>query len=286
MELNAYGALLDDVRRIRWPARRRVTSAHTGAHPSRRRGTLAEFVEYRAYRQGDDLRKLDWKLLARSDRPFLRLSHEQAILPTTLVLDASASMAFPVDTLDKWDLARRIAIALAAVARAGGDPVGLVVAQARGFTTIVPRTRLSVLADMARVVSLVPNGSPSLVDAVAPNMKRGGRLVILSDFLGDAESLFGAFRAYVAAGGEVYAVHVVAREELEPPRRHQLVLDPERVSLKRPLPVAALTEYRRRFATWRAQLAREWRTAGIVYVVAVTGEPVAPLVRRITTASR
>ena len=60
------------------------------------RGISAEFTEYRPYRQGDDLGRIDWKLFARSDRAYIRLSNDRAIFPTMIVLDASASMDFPV----------------------------------------------------------------------------------------------------------------------------------------------------------------------------------------------
>src|SRR5512141_3418821 len=99
-----FAALLGSVRGIRWPARSAVRGGIPGAHTSRLRGISAEFTEYRPYRQGDDLRRIDWKLFARSDRAYIRLSNDRAILPTTILLDATASMAFPVSTLGKWTL--------------------------------------------------------------------------------------------------------------------------------------------------------------------------------------
>src|SRR5512138_1663490 len=139
-----YAALLDSVRGIRWPARFAVRGGIPGAHASRLRGSSAEFQEYRPYRQGDDLRKIDWKLFARSNRAYIRLSNDRAILPTTVVLDATASMAFPAVTLGKWNLAAQAAIALAAVARASADPVGLVIVRNGEMLQLPPRTRQSV----------------------------------------------------------------------------------------------------------------------------------------------
>src|SRR4026207_1503125 len=137
-----YAGLLDSVRGIRWPARSAVRGGIPGAHTSRLRGISAEFTEYRPYRQGDDPRRIDWKLFARSDRAYIRLATDRAILPTMIVLDASASMAFPVATRGKWQGAREIAVALAAVVHADGDPVGVAVADDRGQMRVVPaRTR-------------------------------------------------------------------------------------------------------------------------------------------------
>src|SRR3981081_4554174 len=110
-----YAALLDAVRGIRWPARSAVRGGIPGAHTSRLRGISAEGTEDRPYRQRDDPRRIDWKLFARSDRAYIRLSNDRAILPTMMVLDASASMAFPVSTNAKWALDAQLG-----VARGGG----------------------------------------------------------------------------------------------------------------------------------------------------------------------
>src|SRR5438270_12314544 len=123
----SYGALLDAVRGVHWQARRAVSGALAGVHRSKQRGTSAEFTEYRLYRQGDDPRRIDWRLLARSDRAYIRLATDRAVLPTTIVLDASASMAFPTATRAKWQLAQELAVGLAAVTHASGDPVGVAV---------------------------------------------------------------------------------------------------------------------------------------------------------------
>src|SRR5688572_15375797 len=105
MAVGPYGALLDAVRGVRWPARRAVAGGAPGVHRARSRGIAPEFAEYRPYRQGDDPRRIDWKLLGRSDRAFIRLAPDHAILGTTFVVDASASMAFPIgsDRVGKWE---------------------------------------------------------------------------------------------------------------------------------------------------------------------------------------
>ena len=80
----SYGALLDAVRGVQWPARRVVPAGPVGAHHSRMRGASTEFAEYRAYRQGDEARRIDWRLLARSDRAYVRLTTDRAVLGTTI----------------------------------------------------------------------------------------------------------------------------------------------------------------------------------------------------------
>src|SRR3954471_21484983 len=177
-----YAALLDAVRGIRWPARAVVRGGIPGVHASRLRGISAEFTEYRPYRQGDETRRVDWKLFARSDRAYIRLSNDRAILPTMIVLDASASMGFPVATQGKWKLAAQIGVALGAVARNGGDPVGLVVARSDDSLMLRPRMRRTVTHEIVRAVSAVrPGGDEPLAPSVSIASRGGGRVVVVSD---------------------------------------------------------------------------------------------------------
>lgn len=279
---NGFAELLDAVRGVRWPANIRLRSGNPGAHASRLRGASAEFMEYRPYRQGDFPGRIDWKLFARSNRAYIRLSNDHAILPTMFVLDASASMAFPTDSLAKWKLAAAAAIGLASVARNGGDPVGLIIPDDHQSVYLRPGTRQSVLQEMIRAVSTrSPSGRSPLSSALAA-MRSAGRIVIASDFLSDTEDIVAAAARCAVGGAEVHAIHVVAKEELNPARKYQLVRDPENDSLRRPLTESSLNDYLDRFAAWRDDVARDLAGAGVFYTIAVAGdEPAEHLVRRI-----
>jgi uncharacterized protein (DUF58 family) len=278
-----YAALLDAVRGIRWPARSAVRGGIPGAHTSRLRGISAEFTEYRPYRQGDDLRRIDWKLFARSDRAYIRLSNDRAILPTMIVLDASASMAFPLATNAKWRLAAQLGIGLGAVARNSGDPVGLVVAGEEP-QFLPPRMRRSVTHEIIRAVSAMrPGGSAPLSPSVSIAAQSGGRLVIVTDFLGDAAELLTVASRWVAAGREVHAVHVIAREEIDPAREAATVSDPEAPEMRRALTGDTRDAYIAAYAAWRDRIAHDFTEAGVAYATAVVGEETPEhLIRRIT----
>jgi len=280
----SYGALLDAVRGVHWPARRAVASLLPGSHHSTLRGTSAEFTEYRLYRQGDDPRRVDWRLLARSDRAYIRLANDRAVLPTTIILDTSASMAFPVTTRDKWRLAQELTIGLAAVAHAEGDPIGIALHDALGNTAVLPpRTRRDVVAEVARVVLAGdPGGSAPLAPIV--RSLRSARLVLITDLLGDEEESLRAVRAHIVGGGEAHVAHVIAREEIDPPRRTLLAADPEQAFVQRMLVDSTRREYEERFAAWRADVARRWRAAGASYTEVITDEPAPRAVRRIAAA--
>jgi uncharacterized protein (DUF58 family) len=129
-----------------------------GIHAGRERGAGVEFSEYRAYAPGDEWRRVDWKLMARADRYYVREAERDSHVAVWLVLDATASMAEPsrsVAGLDKLSYARLLLGCVAAIAQRQGDAFGLVVCQGEGahFTPAArgPRQLQRVLAQLNRV---------------------------------------------------------------------------------------------------------------------------------------
>jgi uncharacterized protein (DUF58 family) len=272
-----YGALLDAVRGVRWPARRPVPGGAPGAHQARTRGIAPEFAEYRPYRQGDDPRRIDWKLLARSDKAFIRLAPDHATLGTTFIVDASASMGFE----GKWALARRLVVALAAIAHASADPVGLIVASPTRARRLPPRARGGVVAEIARTLDETScEGTVELAPLVAAS---SSRCVVITDALGDADALRMALVRHRAQGGESHLLHVVARRELDPGAEAMLATDPENAHIARPLVPATREGYDARFAEWRGELARRSRAEGIAYHELCDDAVVEQSVRRVVT---
>ena len=144
--------------------------------------------------------------------------------------------------------------------------------------------RRSVTHDIIRAVSATqPLGSSPLAPSVSIAAQSGGRLVIVTDFLGDAEELLTVASRWVAAGREVHAVHVIAPEEIDPPREAAMVTDPEAPEIRRSLTGETRELYVASYAAWRDRIAHDFTEAGVAYAVAVEGEE-APdhLIRRIT----
>ncbi len=297
------GPLLDALRGVKWPTRERVRAGLPGSHRANQRGTTGEFTEFRAYRQGDDPRRIDWRLLARSDRAFVRITDERAWWPTWLLVDASASMAFPeaaaartssradgvgsagAVTLDKWTMARALAVGLAAVAHATGDPVGLLAATRPEPRRLPPRTRRGTVQAIARALdSITPDGSAPLVHLLA-RIPSGARIVLCTDALSETEGLLSAMAVAGAAGSEVTLVHVVHPLELTPPAGAWQAIDPEHPTDARPLAAGSRAAYRAAFDRWRAEVARRCITTGARYHEVVCDEAPARAVRRLTAAA-
>ena len=289
MSTRNHGPLLDALRGLRWPARRAVGAALPGAHRSRQRGTSGEFTEYRLYRQGDDPRQLDWKLLARSDRAFVRLTDDRALLPTWIVVDASASLDFPARGVDdaalptKWSVASALAVGLAAVAHASSDPVGLIATGASGPTRMTARSRRGTVGELARTLDKVTVGGNVPLAPLMTTIPAMARVVLISDLLGDNDELIRVAAQRAVAGGIIECVHVVASEELELPAGAHLARDPDSPAFQRAMDRRAHAEYARRFDTFRADVARRWRATGAGYVEVRTDQPVARLVRQIVS---
>src|SRR5688572_30940469 len=115
-------AAIDD---LELAARRVVEGLRAGGHKSPFHGYSADFQQHRPYRAGDDLKYLDWKILARTDRLYSRQFRETTSMSVMIVLDASASMAFPETGLTKFRYATIVAAALAYLIASKGDAVGL-----------------------------------------------------------------------------------------------------------------------------------------------------------------
>ncbi|MEQ1691098.1 MAG: DUF58 domain-containing protein [Gemmatimonas sp.] len=289
MSSRTYGPLLDALRGVQWPARRSVGAALPGAHRSRQRGTSGEFTEYRLYRQGDDPRQLDWKLLARSDRAFVRLTDDRALLPTWFVVDASASMQFPSQEAatnaharpTKWSAACALTVGLAAVANTSGDPIGLIVSGRDGPTRVAARMRRGTVGEFARTLDRTVVGADAPMAPLLTALPPMARVVVISDLLGDADALLRVAAQRAAAGGIIECVHVVAMEELELPHGSHLARDPDAAVAPRSIDHRVRSEYRTRFDAFRAECARRWRFSGAGYVEASTGVSAARMVRQI-----
>jgi uncharacterized protein (DUF58 family) len=285
MATHAYGALLDALRATRWGSLVRPRAPLTGAHVARRATPSAEVTEYRPYRQGDEPRRIDWKVLARTDRAFVRLAPDSSVTPTLVLLDASASMV--ADAPAKWAAACGLVVGLTAVARNAGDPVAFTAVSGAAVT----RLPLSARGDALRVVTdavaaLMPGGQGTLATPLE-RVRAEMRIAIITDLLGDdAETLLTRARSLRVQGREVHLLHLVARHELALDPEVRLARDPEIPSVVRPMRRAEREQYTRAFSAFREQMRDRWRAAGARYHLVVDDQPVADVVRRVARSQR
>lgn len=293
----AYGPLLDSLRGVRWPSKYRTASGAPGAHKSSQRGVSGEFTEYRLYRQGDDPRTLDWKLLARSDRAFVRITDDRTLITTWLVVDASASMNYPLEPqhhLSKWQMACSVAVGLGAVVHASNDPVGMITSGANGLHCYQPRSRGGVIQELiSTLANTTCGGSSELVSALQTVSPRS-RVVLITDCLGDLQDTLRHASTLIAAGIQFECVHIIAYEELHPPVDAHVVHDPEdkegiadKQANQKALVLSQETrdEYLRNFSIFCDKTREQWRSIGAGYTRIVTADDPGRAVRAVISGT-
>lgn len=209
--------LMRKLERLALAARRVQLGATKGERKSKRKGASAEFADYRDYVQGDDLRHVDWNIYGRLDALYLKLFQDQEDLTVYLLVDTSQSMAF--GSPHKFLFAQRLAAAIGYIGLAGYDRV---VVEPLGEST-QPRMRpvrgkASARKLMAFLSSLEPGGATSLEAACrAFTLRHRGKgiVLVISDFF-DEQGYEGAIKHLAASGSDVYAVQVLAPEEIDP----------------------------------------------------------------------
>jgi uncharacterized protein (DUF58 family) len=199
----------------------------SGLHRSPFHGYSAEFSQYRHYRPGDDVKYVDWKLAARTDRLYTRQFRETTNMAAAIVLDTSASMAFPSDSpLTKFRYGVMMSAALAHLIAMQGDAVGLYAADEPGAVFLQARSgRAHLRRVLAALSSLAARGGwqpDQAVRRVAERLGRRGLLIVVSDLYDDEEPTFAELRKAARMGHEVIVVQMMSREEIEFPYRRDL----------------------------------------------------------------
>ena len=190
-----------------------------GVHPSRLQGAGLEFSQYRSYQPGDDLRRLDWRLFARSDRYFVRESEAETSVTVRLVLDASDSMRHEEDGVSKFAYGRMLAAALALLAWRQGDAVALV-APGDGAATggRADRGRQHYHRVLRQLEALEPGGAWPPWERMEGVLLGGagrGITIVISDLHERGDEIRGVIRRLAALRHDVRVVHLLGRAELE-----------------------------------------------------------------------
>ena len=276
---------LQSLRDLELVTRATVEGLRQGLHRSPFHGYSAEFSQYRHYRPGDDLKYVDWKLFARTDRVYTRQFRETTNLAALFAIDTSRSMDFA----GKFTLARAVAAILGTLVLDQGDGAGVIAADER--THFVPprsghhhlRVVLSALARLA------PTARVSIVHALqqaATLLKRRGLIIAISDFYED-EAALREMRRLARIGHDVIAVHTLSREELtfEVGGAAEFVdLESGQKLLAQPSMIR--DSYAAKFRQWLTNFETHVRRDGMDYFRVIADEPLEPALRRFLMGRR
>lgn len=274
--------------RLALVATRVRAGAMKGERRSKNRGTSIEFADYRNYTPGDDLRRLDWNVYARLERPYVKLLEDEEDLAVHVLLDASASMDYPLPgegeapydpDQHKLTYARRLFAALSYIALVGNDRLMMTALNDRGAQSFGPaRGRSQVLPMLRYAHSIAATGITDLnvtLRDYALRSARPGLCFVISDMFSPTGYLDG-INALLAKGHEVVVLHVLARDEVEPPLNGDLrLIDAEtgqaqEVSIDGPMREL----YVRRVQGWRDAIRAECGQRGVNVLPLVTDLPV------------
>ena len=204
-------------------SRRLAEGAISGQHRSPFHGFNIEFAAYRDYTPGDDLRRLDWRMFARSDRHYIKQYEEESNVRVTFVVDASASMNYrgARAALSKFDYAATLVVALAMLLARQQDPVGLVLFDEEAGTILPPNAKQSQVTVMSGLLqACIPARKTELgglLRSLTDRIRRRGLLVIVSDLFTDLEAVYDGLNRLRFLGHEVVVLQVLDRDELDLP---------------------------------------------------------------------
>jgi len=207
------------LRRIDLKARLVVEGFLTGLHRSPFKGFSVEFAEYRQYMPGDELKRIDWKVYAKTDRFYIREYQEETNLRAYLLLDTSGSMGYSSAKISKLEYASCLAASLAYLLLKQKDSVGLVQFGTKIEKYIPPRqagAHLSVL--LHTLDGIKPGGETDLAQTfhlLAERIKRRGLVIILSDLFDAKEKVLKALRHFRHRKHEVLVFHILDRNEID-----------------------------------------------------------------------
>lgn len=266
------------IKSLQLRARVIVEGFYAGLHRSPFRGFSAEFSEYREYSPGDDVRYVDWRLYARSDRYYVKQFEDETNLFCHILVDTSRSMAFGSQGVSKSDYARTLAATIAHFLHLQHDAVGLVTFDEKITEYLPPRHRPSYLQHLMAALQREPAGrSTNLarpLEQIAQNVRRRGLIILISDLLAPSVDLNKQLGYLRSRGHDVMVLRVLDPAELDFPfPEARVFLDMESGNKMYVDPQSAREEYLRRFRTHADSLRRCCSDLGIEYSVCPTTRP-------------
>jgi uncharacterized protein (DUF58 family) len=247
-----------------------------GMHRSARKGLSLDFAQHRAYQPGDDLRRIDWKAYARTDRFYVKEYDADTNAGVLFALDASGSMDFASAGVNKFVYARMLVASLAWLAQRNGDRVGLATFS-DGLGEVVPPSTRHLQLLLHALGRAEPKGEGTIGPAVrraADVASRPGIVVLVTDCYDEPEELGAAVDSLRARGHDVIVFHLVDPAEEEFPFDGPLVFEDGERGTRIPLrPEETRARYLALFGAHRDALVERFRAAGVDYVPLRTDEP-------------
>lgn len=273
--------LLNLIARLELQALQVVEGYLTGSHRSPRHGFAVEFAQHREYVPGDDVRHIDWKVVGRADRFFLKQYEQETNLVAWSLVDASESMAFASGEQSKYELACTASLALAHLLVRQTDAIGLATFDSELRDVLRPAGRQAQLKDFARALARGCGSAKTGLEAVfheaAERFKRRGVVMIFSDLFDDPPAIIEGLRHLKHQRHEVIVFQVLDVAEVEfPYRQPTLFRGLEGLPDLLTDPLGVRKSYLQEFRSHQEELERGCRSLEIDLIRLITDQPLGP----------
>jgi uncharacterized protein (DUF58 family) len=250
----------------------------SGLHRSPFHGSSVEFSEYRKYVAGDDLKHLDWKAYAKTEKPYVKLYEDETNLRAHLLLDTSASMAYASAGTSKIEYGARLVAALAYLMVRQQDSVALATFDHRIRTHVPPGSGALHLNELLTVLDDVQTGETTGIAKplhdLAEMVRRRGLVVLVSDLFDEPSEVMKGLHHFRHRKHEVLVFHLVDPDERSFPFRGSVVFrDLETGQRMEVVPEGIRKEYQQVFADYLDTFRRGCAESRVEYVLADTSVP-------------
>jgi len=214
-------AVIQRAEHLGFKARQIVEGYMAGAHKSPLRGMAIEFAQHREYAPGDDLRHLDYKVLGRTDRYYIKQFEQETNFVAHILLDGSESMQYGSGDMTKFEYARQMAATLAYLILLQRDAVAVnvfdSVARVRQPRTDSMRKMRDILLALSAFEPTEHTDIARILHDLAAELQKKGIVILISDLLDDEERLLLGIQHLLFGGHEVLVFHVMDHAEIELP---------------------------------------------------------------------
>jgi uncharacterized protein (DUF58 family) len=281
--------LLARLSRLELTARRMVDGFLAGKNRSNRHGFSVEFVEHREYSPGDDLRHLDWKVLGRMDRLYVKRYEEETNITAVLVLDTSGSMTYGSGAMTKFELGAYAASALGYLLHRQRDAVGLVLHDSEIRAFLPPSAKQVAIASIAaKLQGITPSGKTGFEDIltrVAHDLPRRCLFILVSDFFVPVEKFVEGIKFLDHHGHDAIVLQTLDEAELTFPFRSNTLfrgLEDSREMLTEPHRLR--TRYLDVLGRFLETVRKECASCAFDHELLSTGKPLAPILSTLLAA--
>lgn len=250
----------------------------SGMHKSPHRGFSVEFNDYRHYQRGDDMRHVDWKLYARSDKLYIKQYEDETNVRCFIALDVSASMSYSSGGVSKLNYAITLASALAYFINRQRDAVGLITFDDKLRDYIPAMCRQPHLMRILRTLAKTEAGEKTNIvkplGDLAASLTKKSIVIVITDMLDDEEQVVKTLQNLRAMGNDVILFHVMDEAELTFPfKESSEFIDMETDESYITSAGAIRTAYLENLNEFLSFCKKKCQTSGVDYCLLNTAEP-------------